>query len=334
MRTTTNSLIRNYKEGLSSSYSNWTSSSTRVMTQRSFNSVAESPSSAAKASQLQRKYTKVEDNLDTIDDAQARLDEQESALMSISDVLETISENYSVSAMSDTNADQRGIYADAISSYLETVVSDLNASYADTYLLAGSDGTNAPFALSDSGTLTYRGVEVSAAEGTTDYETLCDYADEHVYVDIGLGLSLDENGNVDSSSAFDVSLAGINIVGYGVDEDGDSKNVIDLANQMVDLLNADTFDSDAYGELMNKFNDLTTNVSNSVTDLGIRSEFLTTTETRMENLSLSLQTQLENVEGIDLEAAYTEYSACDDAYTAALKVGTTLLTASFIDFMS
>lgn len=334
MRVTTNSIIRNYNNSLSTSLNNRTSAANTALTLRSYNSVAEDPSSAAKATRLERKYSKNEDNLDTIDDAQSRLDGQESALMAVSKVLTTISENYNVSAMSDTNADQRGIYADAIRSYMNTMVSDLNATYADTYLLAGADGDNPPFSLSDDGTLTYRGVDVNSSEGTDAYDTLTDYANEHVYVDIGLGLSLDSDGTVDSSSAFDVSLSGIKVLGYGKDSDGDNQNVITLAGQLADMLEADTFDSDAYGELMDKFKNLSTSVSNKVTQIGIKSEFLSTTEERLENLNISLQEQLENVENVDMEAAYTNYSQCNDAYTAALKIGTTILSASFIDFMS
>jgi flagellar hook-associated protein 3 FlgL len=42
---------------------------------------------------------------------------------------------------------------------------------------------------------------------------------------------------------------------------------------------------------------------------------------------------MENVEGIDLAKALTDYSWNQYAYNAALKVGTSILSASFIDFM-
>jgi len=336
MRVTTNSILRNYKNSLSNSISNLNSSRTKVLTERSFNSVAENPSSAAKASQLRRKYTKTQDNLDMIDEAQARLDGQESTMMQVNTVLTTISENYNVEAMNGTNitSENRQTYATAIRGYMETMVSDLNATYADTYLFAGADGDNPPFSLSEDGTLTYRGINVDAAEGTDDYNKLKEMAGENVYLDIGLGLTIDSNGTVDPSSAFDVSLPGIKVMGYGLDSDGDSQNVITLAGQLADLLEADTFDSDAYGTLMNKFKDLTSNFTQSVTESGIKSEFLTSTQDRLDSLSTSLQEQLENVEGIDLESAYTEYAWYQYAYNAALKVGTSILSSSFIDFMS
>ena len=85
MRITTNALIRNYKSNLSTSINNLNISRTHVMTQRSFNTAAEDPASAARASQLHRKYYKNQDNLKMLDEAQSRQDGQEDALRQVSD---------------------------------------------------------------------------------------------------------------------------------------------------------------------------------------------------------------------------------------------------------
>lgn len=42
---------------------------------------------------------------------------------------------------------------------------------------------------------------------------------------------------------------------------------------------------------------------------------------------------MENVEGIDMAKAITDYMWNQYAYNAALKVGTSILSPSFIDFM-
>ncbi|MGL6221116.1 MAG: hypothetical protein ACRC36_23995, partial [Lacrimispora sphenoides] len=129
------------------------------------------------------------------------------------------------------------------------------------------------------------------------------------------------------------SLPGIKAIGYGQDADGMSNNVIVLAGQLADALEADTFDADTYGKLMNKFKDLGTNVLNEVTNLGVKSEFLNTTKDRLENNDISLQEQMLKVEGIDPAEAITDYMWNQYAYNAALKVGTSILSPSFIDFM-
>lgn len=335
MRITTNALLRNYKNNLSTTINNLNNSRTHVMTQRSFNSVAEDPFSAARASQLHRKYYSNQDNLSMLKDVQSRQDGQEDALRQVSDMVKTISKEYSVQAMNGTNQtkETRQSYASAIRQFQKSMVLSLNSTYEDTFLFAGTDGNNPPFTLSDSGTLTYRGIDVDAAAGTADYSTLYKYSKENLYVDLGMGFSLDDSNQVVPSSAFNLSLPGIKAIGFGKDEDGISNNAIVLAGQLADALEAEEFDSDSYRKLMGKFESLSTGLLNQVTELGVKSSFLTTTKDRLENSEIALQEQMENVEGIDMAEAISNYMWNQYAYNAALKVGTSILSPSFIDFM-
>ena len=54
---------------------------------------------------------------------------------------------------------------------------------------------------------------------------------------------------------------------------------------------------------------------------------------RLEDNKLGLSTQLDNVVNIDMADAITQFSWAQYAYNAALKVGTNILSPSFIDFM-
>lgn len=335
MRITTNAILRDYKTNLSNSINNLNVSRNHVMTNRSFNSVAENPAGAARASQLHRKYYKNQDYLSMVKDVQSRQDCQEGALMQINKVITTISEQYNVEAMSGDkqSKDTRQTYASAIREFQKSMVMSLNSSYEDTYVFAGADGKNVPFELSDSGVLTYRGYNVDAEKGSADYEALKELSSEHQYVDLGMGLSLDAIDRVVPSSAFDISLPGINAMGYGVDENGMSNNVITLAGELADALEAEEFNADAYGKLMDKFKTVSTTLLNNVTELGVKSEFLNTTKDRLEDTDISLQEQMQSVEGIDMAEAITDYMWNQYAYNAALKVGTSILSSSFIDFM-
>ncbi|RFZ80390.1 hypothetical protein DS742_03835 [Lacrimispora amygdalina] len=335
MRITTNAIIRDYKTNLSTSINNLNISRTHVMTQRSFNSAAEDPASAARASQLHRKYYKNQDNLKMLDEVQSRQDGQEDSLRQVSDMVKTISKNYNIQALNGTNQTKevRQSYASAIRQFQQSMVLSLNSSYEDTFLFAGSDGKNPPFELTSDGTLNYRGIDVNAPKGSADYEKLKTLSNENLYVDLGMGLSMDDFDQVVSSSAFNMSLPGINAVGYGVDDKGMSNNIIVMAGKLADALEAETFDADQYRDLMVKFDTLNTSLQNQITELGVKSEFLTTTKDRLDNAEISIQEQMSSVEGVDMAEAITNYSWDQYAYNAALKVGTSILSSSFIDFM-
>ena len=335
MRITTSAIIRNYKANLSASINNLNVSRTHVMTQRSFNSAAEDPASAARASQLHRKYYKNQDNIKMLEEVQSRQDGQEDSLRQISDIVKNISKNYNVQAMNGTNQtmEVRQSYASAIRQLQQSMVLSMNSSYEDTFLFAGSDGKNPPFDLSANGTLTYRGVDVNASSGSPDYEKLKGMSRENLYVDLGMGLAMDDFDKVVSSTAFDMSLPGINAVGYGNDENGMSNNVIILAGKLADALESENFNADDYGKLMNKFDTLGTNLMNEITELGVKSEFLNTTKDRLDDADISIQEQMSGIEGVDMAEAITNFSWDQYAYNAALKVGTSILSSSFIDFM-
>lgn len=335
MRITTNAIIRDYKSNLSTSINNLNTSRTHVMTQRSFNTVAEDPASAARASQLHRKYYKNQDNIKMLEEAQSRQDGQEDALRQVSDMVKTISKNYNIQALNGTNQTKevRQSYASAIRQFQQSMVLSMNSSYEDTFLFAGSDGKNPPFELTSDGNLNYRGIDVNAIKGSADYEKLKTMSNENLYVDLGMGLTMDNFDKVVSSSAFDMSLPGINAIGFGVDEKGMSNNIVVMAGKLADALEAETFDADQFRDLMNKFDTLGTSLTNQVTELGVRSEFLTTTKDRLDSSEISIQAQMSSVEGVDMAEAITNYMWDQYAYNAALKVGTSILSSSFIDFM-
>ena len=160
-----------------------------------------------------------------------------------------------------------------------------------------------------------------------------------LFVDLGFGLNVDVlNGgkdiDVDSSSAFNTSLPGINLAGFGKDDNGRTNNIVLLCGQIADLLDEEEFDRDEYTELLKKFDEGRSNVLEKVTILGTQTEFLTTTKDRLETNSISLSTQIDNVVNVDMAEAIMNFSWAQYDYNAALKVGNNILTPSFIDFMN
>lgn len=341
MRITTNAILRNYKSNLGTSLKNLDTTRTRVMTQRKFNSTAEDPSNALRAAILERKYAKNEDYLNIVKDVQSFQDAQEDAAMQIETIAKELSKRYGLEALNGTNGslETRQTYADAWRGAQESLVLSLNASYEGRYVFAGNDGQNAPFKLetvNGKQVLTYRGIDVNSTD-PNDQATLEKLAKETSYVDLGFGLNVDASNrdiNIESSSAFNTSLPGIKLVGYGQDDKGITNNMILLCGEIADVLADPNFDRDKYTELLGKFDEDRNNVLQTVTILGTQTEFLTTTKDRLETSSISLATQIDNVVNVDMAEAIMDFSWAQYAYNAALKVGNNILTPSFIDFMN
>ena len=98
-------------------------------------------------------------------------------------------------------------------------------------------------------------------------------------------------------------------------------------------LKKDDFDTDKLEKMMGQFDKSMSENLNKITELGSRSKFLEDTETRLKDSELNLNEKISSVESVNLAEAITEFSWAEYAYNAALKVGNSILSQSFIDFM-
>lgn len=332
MRITTGMVRRNYMSGLSASLLDMNNSRNTLQTGRRFNRVSEDPFRASSAAALERKYLRNKDYLDTITELQSLSDSQEDAVGQISDIAETVSKDYSVSAMNGVSGkDGRQSYATALRELQESVVSSLNAQYGDRFVLAGNEALKAPFELKD-GKLYYRGLDVSDPKNQQQLE---DLSKEASYVDIGFGLSFENNtNNVVSSTAYDMALSGLNLVGFGQTADGTEKNMVVLMGQMADVLEKENFDEEAYAKLWNQFQKGADELVDVNAKLGIRSKSLETTKTRLSDMDLAMTEQLDALVNVDPAEAIMNYSYAQYTYTSALKIGSGILGQSLLDFIN
>lgn len=334
MRITTNMIMRNYQNNLYSTLGGLDSSRKQVETGMRISNAYEDPSAAARAAILERRYARNSEYTTNIENTQDWLTEQESVVYEIGQLASTVADNYSVAAVTDTAGDiGRETYAEGLRNIQKSMVQTLNTKYSNSFVMGGNGGTQeAPFELSEDGkTLLYRGVDVN---DPANQAILDELAQETSYVDVGFGLEFDAAGNIVSSSAFDAALPGINVVGYGHTDDGTSKNLILLAGQMAEVLEADEFDRDAYSKLWDQFRESSTPAQDTLTELGTKSNLLETTQSRLKNEKINIQAQYNNEVGIEPAEAITNMAWAQYAYSSALKVGTSIIGPSLLDFLS
>lgn len=208
-------MIRNYQTNLTKTTETKMNYQNKVLTQRNFTSVKEDPSAAAKASNLTRQYLKNEDYMDMAKDLQSKLDSQEDSVYQVVKYAEELFAKLGKESLNGTNLEQRETYANTIVSIRDSILQSLNATYSNTYIMAGANGTEAPFSLDEkTGKLKYRDkfVDDTSAGNIADLQK---YRDEHLYMDIGLGLEFDRNGtgdNIISSTAFDIAFSGLSAI--------------------------------------------------------------------------------------------------------------------------
>ena len=348
IRVTTNGTLRSYKSSLMRSSNTLNSARNKVLTQSNYTSYAEDPASATQAFKLRRSFSRTNAQLGSTTTLNSKFSAACDALSSVkSDLADGQAKISSLAGLNDANASGRQPLGEVLASSAESIVQIMNSQYGSSFIFGGKDSLgDAPFQLetADDGSkyLTYRGVAVDAEEGTDAYAQLKAMTEEASYVDVGSGLT-EVDGELISSSAFNGALSGISFIGYGVDEDGDPKNMVSIMQKLSDIFgrcDADTGawasdqDKEDASRLTEKLTDSIDEITNQWTALDGKTSYLTTSENRLTELADNLNEQILGIEQADLASAITDFSWAQYCYNAALKVGNSILSQSLIDYMN
>jgi flagellar hook-associated protein 3 FlgL len=329
-----------------------------VLTQRNFDSFGEDPAAATQAFKLRRSWHRTDAQYTVNQSTTLKFDSAWTTLESVSDMIDTNASNSALTAAlygnTDTTAAGRNALGEELSQLADSIVQAMNTRYGDNFIFSGADGQTVPFTWDEAkGTLLYRGVDVTTGAYTTtdaagnktshgaDATVLETLAKETNYVDIGLGMKLDSDGNVISSSVFDDSLPGINYLGYGEDSDKDSKNIVVLLKKMGAILSrCDTNgswdsaqDEEDFNRLINKMEEASSTLKSNLVQLDTKADFLSDNGTRLLTAADTINEQFLDIEQCDLADAITSFSWAQYCYNAALKVGNSILSQSLIDYM-
>lgn len=350
-RITTGMIQRNYQNNLTSTLGGLESTRKQVETGRRFEHSYEDPTASAKAAILEKRYSRVQDYINNAENAMSWQMTQEEAAMAVNSYAVTITKTYDIAAVNGTNQapNIRATYATAIESLQESMVSALNAKYGETFVLAGNEGKDPPFALEDDPygagykVLTYRG------EPVDDIGADSDFLKEHSYIDLGFGMEFIKDAatgqatdEIAPASAFDMAMPGIKMVGYGTNGEtvtingqtvDVSKNLVNLAGQLAALLREEELNKDDFTKCWNQMEQGTSDLMDQVSALGTKYNLLETTLDRLETEKLDIETQFDNTVNIDPAEAIMNYSWADYAYNSALKVGTSIISPSLLDFV-
>jgi flagellin-like hook-associated protein FlgL len=190
-----------------------------------------------------------------------------------------------------------------------------------------------------------------------DVIKLKEMSGEQVNLDLGMGMKEDANGKLINGSAFNSALCGINFVDYGVDKDGDPKNLALIMKELADVFDTWDEDRDPQGynpelakgsaagltskeleekafRLMDKLKRSQENLTEKNVELDARATFLKTNGSRLSDQRLNLNEQVLDLEQVDLAEAITDFAWDQYCYNSALKIGNQLLSQSLIDYMN
>lgn len=179
---------------------------------------------------------------------------------------------------------------------------------------------------------------LSYETGKEEYTKLQNLADEATYIDIGLGMQEDENGELITGSAFNSSISGLKFLGYGKDQ-----NLAEVVRELGEIFQradpdtgyyADTDDADRASELLDKLHDAVGASQRQHVQLEADAKYLNTNLDQLKTNKDQLNTQINDTERMDMADAITQMTWAKYCYDAALRIGTNILSQSLLDYMS
>ncbi len=365
MRVTTNGTLFSYKSNLMKSTNQLNSAMDKLMTQRNFTSFAADPSAASRSFKVHSALNATNAQHSNVESVMGKYQTAWSNMeMVVDDLANTLGNTPAIKGLNATNLDAIDTQAIALRSGAESIVTSMNAQYSDDYIFAGADNVNPPYDIVEDATtglshVTFRGVRVDDAASLTQVYTDADgnqmlddagipmtnqqvldkWNNEGLYVDIGLGFELDAAGNVIESTAFDAAISGLDVLGYGVDADGDPKNLASVMLRLADEFDAlavDSTDMVAYNNaenLLGKFQDSQDNMIDKHAALSAQAAALEKTQLQLEDRYDALNVERSSIEDVDMADAIMALSWAQVTYNAALQVGANVVPQSLMDYM-
>ncbi len=326
MRITTNSVMRGYKSNLFKSFAHMKKTSLMAMNYRKFQKSSEAPGAAAKAFQVRREFLKNKDYIENVKETLGKFSTMESTMRNVLSEMPEVLEKEVLKAINGTNSKEtREIIATKLDKIKELVVGAMNSTYGGEYIFGGSETKKAPFKW-DGTKLLYRGEDVD------DDTEMANFLDDPIYTDIGSGLKVNA-GNIEKNTVFDSSKVGVELLGHGKNADGISKNLVVLIDKLAKELRKDPINEDDIKKLTDQFVASRQGLINATTNIGTEMNYLEKALDRMQITDLDMEKEIGNIEYVPAEEAYTLWEEAKASYTAALKVGSGILSNSFIDFM-
>lgn len=380
IRITTNGTLHTYQSNLLKSSNQLYSAMNKLMTKRNFDSYAADPAGATRAfkihSSLNATNAQAANNTTVVKKFQTAWANEDKII----EMLDELGKEPALSGLNGTNFTVLDSYAQVIRSAAESVVQSLNSKYDDDFLFNGAETGEPPFAIVDDATqnpavkvLTFRGWRVDVPENDEVYldpdgnqvaengepisatnpgppltnrqvhEKLEAMAGENLYIDIGQGFQLQDDGTVDPSTAYDSALSGLKFLGYGVDDEtGDPKNAVSMLLRLADIY--DNYDTEAnkWGsegdyehakELVKQFGEAQGHLTSEHTALSAEVTYLNTNAARLQSTFDSLNEERANIEDIDEVDAILQLSWAQTSYNAALQVGANVIPQSLMDYL-
>ncbi len=244
MRITTQMMMSRYRSDVSDAFASMNIAMRRAYDYRAFEKPSDSPLAAAQTFQVHweaRLNADYRNNISNLEGANTTADH---VLQQIATQIDTAKEKINSVVTDTANAQNREDIANELASIRQSMLSELNSKYADSYLFGGSNAGTAPFTLDADGNLLYRGVNVDTGVNTNGATAALTYTEGETEKALQIDFGKAVGGKLDGYN-IQITAGGA----FSADVDTDAKSITITAGtdatrkDLQEYLQSDSFQS-------------------------------------------------------------------------------------------
>lgn len=310
MRVTNSMLLSNYLKNVNSNLNSVGEMQQQMATGKRINKISDDPIGAISSMQVRTKLYKTEQYQKNVDKALSWLDESESSVLELNEVLKSAYETAVNQSTGTMDPQDKAAAAELIGQLRDHLVTIGNAKSGDKYIFGGYNVTNAPFQVDASGNIKYNGVDLTDEANAA----LTDMADDSINFSVGFNITLG------------ISINGAKLLGTGDD------NLYTMLDDFYNALNADATPQELSG-FITKIQDAQNNVLSIEAEIGGKTNRLELIQNRFEDDILTYTDRKSKIEDVDEADAIMNYKMAETVYQASLQVGGDIIQLSLVDFL-
>jgi flagellar hook-associated protein 3 FlgL len=314
MRITNNMVSDRVISDLQAQYSQLANTQLQVSTGRRVNNPSEDPTAYSQERLRNSQLAGIQSSQTSVNSAQTWLNQSESSLGNLNDVIARAKDLATAAANGSYSATDRANAANEVDQLIKAAKDAMNAKVGNDYIFSGTRTDTAPY-----GTATgdaYQGDANAILRSGGD------------------AVTLQANPSFTDAAGNNGPLTGAALLGNG-SASGDGK-ILDTLTQLAAHLRGGTAaDTAAIGTT--DLRALETNrvaVTSATQAIGAMGNRATAALSRLQDMEDNAKNSIDDLTGVDMARALTDYSTQSAAYQAALKVGAQIIQPSLLQFLS
>lgn len=335
MRVPTITTNRRYNSHLSGSAERVNRSLERVNTGRRYMRASQDPVAANKVALLRQNIANTENYIENAQYSKSTLESQYTTGLLVKERLDTAYEQVLKAKNGTLTQQERDVLKSTIENTTNEIFSTVNSQAAGKYNFGGSDNSAPPLSWNVGAggppVLMYHGQPVSGAGPFP--------MDEDVFLDIGLGLTINGAGQVDPMTGLQVSASAVDLLGFGTTTVTLANGTdYDVPQNSIEILteistNLDPYDAEKVDILLGALTTNMSKVTGAVADVSDRSKFAEFNNTRLEADLLNSQTVRQEVEFLTPIESINLFKMDEFIYNTTLQMGPKVIQPSLFDFI-